>query len=70
MRSIYSTQRWQRLRRMVLSSAPLCRSCKAQAKDEVPAAAQVDHIIPIRDGGEPWDNDATVSTSPLLPPGM
>lgn len=57
MRSIYSTQRWQRLRRMVLSSAPLCRSCKAQAKDEIPAASQVDHIIPISEGGEPWDMD-------------
>lgn len=41
---------WRRLRRMVLSGAPLCAMCR-QNGFEVPAT-QVDHIVPLRAGGD------------------
>ena len=46
----YSTQRWQRLRRIKLRENPLCESCLQLGRIE-PAVA-VDHRIPINDGGE------------------
>jgi 5-methylcytosine-specific restriction enzyme A len=43
---IYNTKRWQILRRRVLFDQPLC-ACGAIATD-------VDHILAIEDGGQPW----------------
>ena len=40
---------WQRLRRMVLAREPLCRHCKADGR--ITAATEVDHILPLRQGG-------------------
>lgn len=40
--------RWERLRRMHLAGEPLCRMCGRPAD-------LVDHIVPIRDGGERLD---------------
>jgi 5-methylcytosine-specific restriction protein A len=45
-KSIYSSKRWQMLRRKVLFEEPLC-SCGEIATD-------VDHIQPIERGGQPW----------------
>lgn len=43
-------RRWQRLRKMFLRANPLCVECGA-------AASEVDHIIPLRQGGSNrWDN--------------
>lgn len=39
-----STNRWRRLRRLVLSREPLCRPCNALARTEL--AVAVDHIVP------------------------
>jgi hypothetical protein len=49
----YTTQRWQRLRRMKLRVNPLCEICLKQ-KRIVPAVA-VDHIVPVKaPGGEAY----------------
>lgn len=48
----YSTAAWLKLRALKLSENPLCEcGCKQPA-------TEVDHIIPISQGGEPldWDN--------------
>jgi 5-methylcytosine-specific restriction protein A len=46
----YSTQRWQRLRRMKLRTNPLCEVCLKVQRIE-PAVA-VDHIVAIKTGGD------------------
>ena len=48
----YTTQRWQRLRRLKLQLNPLCEYCLKQGRLE-PARA-VDHIVPIKSGGEAY----------------
>jgi 5-methylcytosine-specific restriction endonuclease McrA len=46
---IYSTKRWSNTRRAVLFAQPLCAcGCGRIATD-------VDHIIPLSEGGDPWD---------------
>lgn len=47
--------RWERVRRMHLAGEPLCRMC--QQAGRVTLAVLVDHITPIRDGGERLDDD-------------
>jgi len=42
--------RWQRLRLVHLAAHPLCAMCLAAGR--VTAATLVDHILPVRDGGE------------------
>lgn len=57
-RALYKTRRWQRLRRLKLSSAPLCQ-CEACAAGRPRLATVVDHIVPHRgDRGlfYDWDN--------------
>lgn len=49
----YNTRRWQRLRKVKLSTDPLCEDCAAVGR--VVAARQVDHVNSINDGGDPWD---------------
>lgn len=46
-RSFYGSKRWRMLRRAVLHDQPLC-ACGEIATD-------VDHIVPIEDGGGKWD---------------
>lgn len=45
---IYSLARWRKLRMFQLRRHPLCNVCGG-------AASTVDHIIPIEQGGDPWD---------------
>lgn len=41
---------WRRLREVILNAEPLCRHCLARG---IPVpAAEVDHIVPLRDGGD------------------
>ena len=47
--------RWWKLRLRILRREPLCRMCKANGI--VTAAAELDHIIPISQGGSPFDED-------------
>jgi 5-methylcytosine-specific restriction endonuclease McrA len=46
---IYSSKRWRILRRHILWHNPLCI---IEGCDEI--ATDVDHIIGIEDGGDPW----------------
>lgn len=48
----YSTQRWQRLRRLKLAEQPICERCITQGRVE--AATDVDHRRPISQGGDPF----------------
>jgi len=45
----YNTRQWQKLRMSVLMDEPLCRKCK------IKAATVVDHIRPVRQGGDFWN---------------
>lgn len=47
----YNTRAWQKLRMSILMDEPLCRKCK------INAASVVDHIKPVRQGGEFWERD-------------
>jgi 5-methylcytosine-specific restriction protein A len=57
-RAIYNSKRWQTLRRHILHHQPLCTHCGAIATD-------VDHIIPITQGGPIW---AKANLQPLCNP--
>jgi 5-methylcytosine-specific restriction protein A len=48
---IYSSTRWRQLRRKKLQADPFCAKCAPR----IVAANTVDHIVPIRRGGERWD---------------
>lgn len=48
----YSTARWQRLRRLKLSSSPLCEAC--DMRGQVVPAEHVDHVVAISAGGDPF----------------
>ena len=45
----YTTQRWQRLRKLKLQTNPLCETCLKQHRIE--PATVVDHIVAINAGG-------------------
>lgn len=52
-RSVYKTKRWRMLRRQRLLLTPFCAcGCGRLGTD-------VDHIVPIRDGGAPFDLENT-----------
>jgi len=53
--AFYHTRTWQIIRRAVLEQEPLCRSCKEMGRF-VPATV-VDHIVPIRQGGDKMSMD-------------
>ena len=48
----YNTARWARLRRKVLAGEPMCRACATLGKHT--PAQDVDHITPIKAGGDVW----------------
>jgi 5-methylcytosine-specific restriction protein A len=50
---IYNSTRWRKLRIVVLNEEPLCKTCKSNG--QVAAAQVVDHIIPINQGGDPFE---------------
>jgi 5-methylcytosine-specific restriction endonuclease McrA len=49
----YSSQAWRKTREYWLQSHPLCAHCEEKGK--IIAAKIVDHKIPIRFGGDAWD---------------
>ena len=59
-RAIYQSAQWKRLRTLILSAHPQCEwymndgdrlmLCPRDATD-------VDHIVPIEEGGAPWDEE-------------
>jgi 5-methylcytosine-specific restriction protein A len=50
---IYGTARWRKLRHWVLQHEPLCLDCKSRERLE--PATEVDHVIPIEQGGSPFE---------------
>lgn len=54
-RRFYGSWEWKQIRARHLKREPLCRTCYAQGR--VTAANTVDHITPIREGGNPRDPD-------------
>ena len=48
----YTTQRWQRLRRMKLQTNPLCETCLKQQR--IVPATVVDHVLAVKAGGAPY----------------
>ena len=52
-RTLHTGRRYRRLRRGYLARHPYCRTCRA--KRITMASAEVDHIVPLADGGAFWD---------------
>lgn len=54
-REVYSTSRWQKLRAQILiRDGWTCQGlCKELGRTS--AGGEIHHIVPIRDGGEPFD---------------
>lgn len=50
---IYTTARWQQLRKLKLQQQPLCEQC--QRRGIIKEGRIVDHIISMQDGGNAWD---------------
>jgi 5-methylcytosine-specific restriction protein A len=48
--SVYKDPRWADLRRQVLAEHPVCQTPGCRAKSKA-----VDHIVPLRRGGAPFD---------------
>lgn len=48
----YNTGRWQRLRKAKKAQQPTCQRCEALGK--VRPATQIDHDVPISEGGDPF----------------
>lgn len=48
--NFYNSRQWRRLRQYVMQLNPLCKHCKE--KDIIKAGQCIDHIIPIRMGGD------------------
>ena len=57
--NFYRLAAWKKLRKARLRENPLCQHCLA--KDKVVTATVVDHITPIRLGGEPLEYENTQS---------
>ena len=49
----YQTREWRMLRKEVLTAEPLCRICREHGR--LTPATIVDHIMPIRQGGDKMD---------------
>ncbi|HEY7767367.1 HNH endonuclease signature motif containing protein [Longimicrobium sp.] len=52
-RRFYGSARWQKTRARHRRLHPLCAECERQGY--VKAGDMVDHIVPMREGGDPWD---------------
>ncbi len=53
-RSVYNSRRWRDVVQPAqLRREPLCRMCKARG--HVRQATEVDHVVRISEGGDPWD---------------
>ena len=53
MRQWYSSKRWRSVRLYYLQKNPLCVQCKA--KGVINGAEVIDHILPIRQGGDMYN---------------
>jgi 5-methylcytosine-specific restriction protein A len=51
----YNTQQWRNVRALILQHSPLCKACEEFGL--ITLAQMVDHIKPVRLGGNFWDNE-------------
>ena len=49
----YNSTKWRKLRKLFVAQNPVCVHC--EQKGFTTAVAEVDHIVPIRLGGDPYD---------------
>lgn len=56
-RKIYKTAAWLRFRTYRLSLNPTCQACERNGY--LRRAIDVHHIVPLRDGGQPYDTNNT-----------
>ena len=47
--TVYNTPRWRAIRDLVRQRDPICKRCNCEPTHTI------DHIIPIRNGGDAWD---------------
>lgn len=52
-KTFYKTQQWRDIRQRKLQISPLCEECKKNGTLVV--GKIVDHIVPIKQGGDPYD---------------
>lgn len=52
-RTFYKTKEWQELRKIKLRQSPFCEECKKNGT--IVVGKIVDHIVPIKQGGAPYD---------------
>jgi len=55
-REVYNTRRWQKVRALYLADHPFCECSECKARPVPLPANVVDHIVPINQGGDPWDD--------------
>ena len=48
-KGVYKRKRWEMARRFVLRRDPICKVCDNALSTEV------DHVVPLADGGDPYD---------------
>ena len=53
MAQLHSRKRWRLVRSALLDRHPLCRRCEADGRTV--AATDVDHVVPLAEGGAPYD---------------
>jgi 5-methylcytosine-specific restriction protein A len=51
-RKVYKTAAWARFRLLRLSQQPICQAC--DRKGLLSPSVDVHHIVPLRDGGQPY----------------
>lgn len=54
-RQLYNSAKWQNTRRVQLHLHPMCAHCDSEGRDTI--ATDVDHIVPLEDGGDRWSFD-------------
>lgn len=54
-KEIYWSYRWKKLRASFMIQNPLCVHCKKEGF--FTEATVADHIVPINEGGDPWDRN-------------
>lgn len=55
--TVHGTHRWKAIRSRILRRDPLCVMCLAETPPRTSPTVDVDHIVPIADGGAPWSLD-------------
>jgi len=54
-KTFYKTSQWLKVRKIKLQQSPICEECKKNGT--IVVGKIVDHIVPIKLGGEPYDMD-------------